>query len=69
VGTPVPDGFGYVDFVPQNDGKSGVHYISRFAFAKFAGDVGSMLREEGFDANVIYDITQNIILGQNVCIP
>lgn len=67
--TPVPDGFGYVDFVPQNDGKPGAPYISQFAFAQFAGDVGSMLREEGFDANAMYDITRNIILGQNVCIP
>lgn len=67
--TPVPDGFEYVDFIPQNDGKSGVPYISQFAFAKFAGDVNSMLREEGFDANAMYDITRNIILGQNVCIP
>ncbi len=68
-GTPVPDGYGYVDFVPLNDGKCGVPYISQFAFAKFTGDVNSMLREEGFDANAMYDITRNIILGQNVCIP
>ncbi len=68
-GTPVPDGYGYVDFDSRNDGKFGVPYISQFAFAKFTGDVDSMLREEGFDANAMYDITRNIILGQNVCIP
>lgn len=68
-GTPVPEGYGYVDFDSQNDGKRGVPYISQFAFAKFTGDVDSMLREEGFDANAMYDITRNIILGQNVCIP
>lgn len=68
-GAPVPDGYKYVDFVPYHDGKSGVPYISQFAFAKFTGDVDSMLREEGFDANAMYDITRNIILGQNVCIP
>ncbi|MDE6990365.1 MAG: hypothetical protein K2P42_06880, partial [Lachnospiraceae bacterium] len=34
-----------------------------------AGDVDSMLREEGFDGNAMYDITRNIILGQDVCIP
>lgn len=67
--TPVPDGFEHIDFVPQNNGKSGIPYLSQFAFAKFTGDVNSMLREEGFDANAMYDITRNIILGQDVCIP
>lgn len=67
--TPVPEGLLYMDFVPQNDGKSGIPYLSQFAFAKFDGDVDAMLCEEGFDANAMYDITRNIILGQNVCIP
>lgn len=67
--TPVPDGLEYIDFIPQNDGKSGIPYLSQFAFAKFAGDVNSMYSEEGFDGNAMYDITRNIILGQNVCIP
>ncbi len=67
--TPVPDGLEYVDLVPQNDHKQGIPYLSQFAFARFAGDVDSMLREEGFDGNAMYDITRNIILGQDVCIP
>ena len=54
---------------PQNDHKQGIPYLSQFAFARFAGDVDSMLREEGFDGNAMYDITRNIILGQDVCIP
>lgn len=68
-GTPVPSGFVHIDFEPRNDGKPGSPYLSQFAFAEFTGDIDSMLLEEGFDGNAMYDITRNIILGQNVCIP
>ena len=67
--TPVPDGFSFVDFVPQNDGKPGSPYISQFARAEFSGNPDSMHRQEGFDSDAMYDVTRNIILGQNVCIP
>lgn len=67
--TPVPDGFEYVDFIPGSDGKSGAPYISQFAFAKFAGDTDSMHSSDGFDCDAMYDVTRNIILGQNVPIP
>lgn len=67
--TPVPGGMEHIDFISQNNGSVGAPYISQFAFAKFTGAVDSMLSEEGFDANAMYDITRNIILGQNVCIP
>lgn len=68
-GAPVPDGFGYVDFIPKNDGKTGAPYISQFAFAKFTGDTGSMHSSDGFDCDAMYDVTRNTILGQNVPIP
>lgn len=68
-GAPVPDGFEYVDFIPGNDGKEGAPYISQCAFAKFAGDSDLMHGSEGFDCDAMYDVTRNIILGQNVPIP
>ncbi len=67
--TPVPDGFTSIDFIPQNNGTAGVPYLSRFAFAKFTGETGAMHRQEGFDCDAMYDVTRNIILGQNVPIP
>lgn len=66
---PVPDGYVYVDFLPDNDGKPGMPYLSQFAFAEFAGDMDSMHRQEGFDCDAMYDVTRNTILAQNVMIP
>lgn len=68
-GAPVPEGYAYIDFVPQNDGKAGMPYLSQFAFARFTGETESMHREEGFDCDAMYDVTRNTILGQNVIIP
>lgn len=68
-GTPVPDGMTFIDFLPQDNGKPGVPYLSQFAFAQFAGNVDAMHCQEGFDCDAMYDITRNIILGQNVVIP
>jgi len=48
---------------------AGQPYYSRFAFATFLGDVKAMHATEGFDADAMYDITRNIILGQDVNIP
>lgn len=67
--TPVPEGFAYVDFVSQNDGNSGVPYLAQFACARFVGDSAAMHGREGFDSDAMYDVTRNIILGQNVAIP
>lgn len=67
--TPVPEGFAYVDFVSQRNGRPGVPYLAQFACARFAGDSASMHGMEGFDCNAMYDVTRNIILGQNVLIP
>ncbi len=69
---PVPDGFLYVDFVPQRDINNfmeGPPYISQFAYAVFSGDVEAMHNDEGTDGGRMYDVTRNIILGQNVHIP
>ncbi len=68
-GTPVPEGFAYVDFVLQNDGNSGMPYLAQFACARFVGDPAAMHGTEGFDCDAMYDVTRNIILGQNVAIP
>lgn len=67
--TPVPEGFTYVDFVSRRDGRPGMPYLAQFACARFAGDPDSMHGMEGFDCNAMYDVTRNIILGQNVTIP
>ena len=64
-----PDGFVSVDFVPHDVKKAGQPYYSRFAFATFSDDVKAMHAAEGFDVDAMYDITRNIILGQDVCIP
>lgn len=48
---------------------SGTPFISRFAFAKFSGDMEKMHRHDGYDSDAMYDVTRNIILGQNVTIP
>ena len=68
-GTPVPRDYAYVDFVPDNDGKSGMPYLSCFAYAEFAGAPDAMHSQEGFDCNAMYDVTRNTILAQNVPIP
>lgn len=67
--TPVPEGFIYFDFIPEDDGCEGPPYISQFAYATFAGDIEAMHRSEGFDCDAMYDVTRNIILGQGVLIP
>ncbi len=68
-GAPVPEGFTFIDLVPQHEDTPGSPYISQFAFAQFAGDMDSMHRQEGFDCDAMYDVTRNVILGQNVLIP
>jgi AraC-like DNA-binding protein len=67
--TPVPEGFLYFDFVPLNDGKAGLPYISQFAYATFSGDMEAMHTREGYDCDAMYDVTRNIMLGQGVPIP
>lgn len=66
---PVPEGYTYVDFVPDSDGKSGMPYLSQFAYAEFTGDPDAMHGQEGFDCDAMYDVTRNTILAQNVAIP
>ena len=67
--TPVPDGFLSFDFVPHDVPAAGPPYYSRFALAKFSGDMDSMHSREGFDSDAMYDVTRNIILGDGVGIP
>jgi len=69
---PVPEGFVSFDFTPQrteNTFVAGPPYISQFAFAVFSGDIEAMHKCEGYDSDAMYDITRNIILGQDVNIP
>lgn len=66
---PVPEGFSHFDFVPENDFKSGAPYLSQFAFAVFSGSEDALHKKAGFDSDAMYDITRNIILGENVPIP
>lgn len=66
---PIPDGFESVDFVPEDNQKPGQPYLSQFARAVFSGDAEAMHRREGYDSDAMYDVTRNIILGQDVCIP
>lgn len=69
---PVPDGFIFVDFIPQrniDDFVSGPPYLSQFAFAEFTGDMMAMHKDEGYDGGAMYDVTRNMILGQGVNIP
>ncbi len=68
-GTPVPEGFEGIDFTPQNNQQPGQPYLSQFAYAVFSGDQEAMHQRQGFDSDAMYDVTRNIILGQNVCIP
>lgn len=68
--TPVPQGFTAIDFIPRRDASDfGLPYLSRFAFATFAGDRAAMHRQDGYDDCAMYDVTRNIILGQGVLIP
>lgn len=67
--TPVPQGFVGVDFSPQDNRQPGQPYLSQFACAVFAGDDDALHRREGFDSDAMYDVTRNIILGQNTAIP
>lgn len=67
--TPVPEGFLYFDFVPDNDGRKGTPYMSQFAFAVFRGYSEDLHKCEGYDRSAMYDITRNIMLGQGVKIP
>jgi hypothetical protein len=66
---PVPEGFSYFEFIPNNDGKVGQPYISQFAFATFSGDIEAMHKREGYDSDAMYDVTRNTMLGQGVNIP
>ena len=43
--------------------------MSQFACAVFAGDDDALHRREGLDSDAMYDVTRNIILGQNTAIP
>lgn len=70
--TPAPDGFVYFDFIPNkdiNNSVSGPPYLSQFAYATFSGNINAMHKVEGYDANAMYDVTRNIILGQGINIP
>ena len=70
--TPVPEGFVYFDFTPQRTEDkfvAGPPFISQFAFAVFSGNMEAMHKSEGYDSDAMYDITRNIILGQDVNIP
>jgi hypothetical protein len=66
---PVPDGFSHLDFIPNFDDTPGLPYGSQFAFATFEGDIEAMHMSEGYDSDAMYDVTRNIMLGQNVTIP
>lgn len=66
---PIPEGYTGVDFRPENDGASGMPYLSQFAYAEFTGDMDAMHGQEGFDCDAMYDVTRNTILAQNVPIP
>ena len=67
--TPVPDGFVYWDFVPDDTDTPYLTFRSQFAYATFSGDMEAMHKSEGYDCDAMYDVTRNIILGQGVVIP
>lgn len=67
--TPVPEGFVSFDFVPHFDDSPGFPFGSQFAFATFVGDNDAIHKVEGHDSDAMYDVTRNIMLGQNVTIP
>lgn len=67
--SPVPDGFVYWDFVPDDRNTPYLTFCSQFAFSVFAGEHDALHRHEGFDVNALYDITRNIILEEKITIP
>lgn len=67
--TPAPEGAVSLEFAENPGWTPGPPYLSRFAFAKFGGDPEAMHRKKGYDVNAMYDVTRNVILGQNVPIP
>ena len=67
--TLVPEGFQHIDFEPEHNGKAGMPYLSHYAYATFTGDIKAMHQREGFDSDAMYDVTRNMMLGQNVLIP
>lgn len=68
-GAPVPEGCTSIEFVPRPDQKSGAPFASQFAYARFSGDPQAMHQQQSYDVDAMYDVTRNIILGQNVLIP
>lgn len=70
-GTPVPEGLLSFDFVASftGAGQSGPPYVAQFAHAVFSGDREAMHAREGFDSDAMYDVTRNVMLGQDVPIP
>ncbi len=68
-GAPVPEGFMFIDFTEKPQGGAGVPYMSQFAFSVFSGDVRALHESDGYDMNAMYDVTRNIMLGQDVNIP
>ncbi|MDR1600290.1 MAG: hypothetical protein LBS11_10555 [Oscillospiraceae bacterium] len=73
-GAPAPDGFEYIDFLspdsPEWSDAPGSPYLRQFAFAVFKGGSDAVLhKSEGFDSDVMYDVTRNTILGEDVLIP
>ena len=67
--TPVPEGFIFFDFIPENDGKAGPPFISQFTFATFSGDINAMHKQDSYDVHGMYDVLRNIMLGQGIPIP
>ena len=67
--TPVPEGFVYWDFFPDDNNTPYLTFRSQFAYATFSGDLDAMHKHEGYDSDAMYDVTRNIILGQGVTIP
>lgn len=66
---PVPDGFLFFDLLPYRQGPAGAPFMSTFAYATFSGDIEAMHKREGYDSDAMYDVTRNIILGQDINIP
>lgn len=67
--TPVPEGFISFDLIPQNNQRPGLPFLSEFTFAVFSGDLEAMHRRQGYDSDAMYDVTRNIMLGQDILIP
>ena len=68
IGAPIPEGFVHWDFVPD-DGLSPGSFCPQFAFSVFSGNHETLHQHEGFDVNVLYDITRDIILEEKIAIP